>query len=157
MEIKIRKGELSDIADALNLIKELAEYENAPNEVETSIESMTEDGFGDGNLFKFLVAESDNKVIGIAVYFYTYSTWKGRVLYLEDLVVKESFRRHGIGKMLFDELVSIAVETKCKRMSWQVLEWNEPAIKFYEKIGAEFDGEWINCRLTYNDLKNYNF
>lgn len=155
--IKIRKGTPRDISAALSLIQELAIYEKAEKEVAVTEASMLEDGFGDQSLFEFFVAEQAGEILGIAVYFYTYSTWKGRVLYLEDLVVRESMRRQGIGKLLFDALVRQAKEVGAVRLCWQVLDWNEPAIKFYEKINAHLDGEWINCKFTKEDLKQYKF
>jgi GNAT superfamily N-acetyltransferase len=156
--MKIREGKPQDIPAALSLIRELAIYEKAEDEVSVTEASMLEDGFGDRPFYEFFVAENDEgEVVGIAVYFYTYSTWKGRVLYLEDLVVRESMRRHGIGKLLFDALVQKAKDMKAARLSWQVLDWNEPAIKFYEKINARLDGEWINCKFTKEDLEAYKF
>lgn len=151
----IRKGQKQDIPAALSLIKELAEYEKAPQEVETTIASMEEDGFGEKPFFEFLVAEKEGEIVGIAVYYFSYSTWKGRAMYLDDLVVRESMRQQGIGKLLFDGLVAKAKEIGVKRLGWQVLDWNEPAIKFYEKINAELSSEWISCRLTKEGLDNY--
>jgi GNAT superfamily N-acetyltransferase len=153
----IRKGEKKDLSDVLILIKELAIFERAENEVETSVESMEMDAFGAHKLFNFLVAETVNGIVGTAVYFYTYSTWKGKTLYLEDIVVTQSYRRNGIGTLLFEELLKIAQTEKVRRMSWQVLNWNEPAIQFYRKIDANFDDEWINCKLTFEQLQNFKF
>jgi GNAT superfamily N-acetyltransferase len=135
----VRKGEERDLSDVLALIKELAKYEKSENEVETTLDSMKIDFLAANKLFDFLVAEEGGIIVGTAIYFYTYSTWKGKTLYLEDIVVKESKRRHGIGSILFNELVQIAKIEKVKRMSWQVLDWNEPAILFYRKINANFD------------------
>jgi len=151
----VRNGEEKDLSDILALIKELAKYEKSANEVETTIESMKLDFSGEAKLFDFLVAEIDGILIGTAIYFYTYSTWKGKTLYLEDIVVKEDYRRFGAGTMLFNELVSIAKKEKVKRMSWQVLDWNEPAILFYKKINANFDSTWINCKLTFEQIQRY--
>lgn len=153
----IRKGEKKDLSDVLMLIKELAIFERAENEVETSVESMEMDAFGEHKLFNFLVAETEIGIVGTAVYFYTYSTWKGKTLYLEDIVVNQSYRRNGIGTLLFEELLKIAQTEKVRRMSWQVLNWNEPAIQFYRKIDANFDDEWINCKLTFEQLQNFKF
>ncbi len=155
MNVTIRNGKTDDVPEVLKLIKDLAIYEKALDEVETTVESMIVDCFGEKKLFDFIVAELDSNIIGTAVYFSTYSTWKGRVLYLEDLIVQEEYRRSGIGKKLLDVLINIAVSLNCKRMSWQVLDWNEPAIEFYKKIGAAFDDEWINCKLTYDVLQSY--
>jgi GNAT superfamily N-acetyltransferase len=154
--IKIRHGQKEDLPEILNLIKELAEYEHALHEVETTTDSMESDAFSDDNpLFRFIVAEQNSEIIGTAIFFFTYSTWKGKVLYLEDIVMKQKYRRKGIGKLMFDFLVQIAKAEKVKRMSWQVLEWNEPAINFYKKINATFDAEWVNCKLTKNQIELY--
>jgi len=154
--IQIRDGNKKDLPAVLSLIKELAVYENAGDEVETTVESMAVDGFGEQPFYHFFVAETASKeIVGIAIYFYTYSTWKGRVLYLEDLVVQAKTRRQGIGKLLFDALVQKSKDVGATRLSWQVLDWNKPAIAFYEKIEAELDGSWINCKLTKEGLANY--
>jgi len=153
MNITIRKGTQQDIPQTLGLVKELALYEKAPNEVEVTIAEMTEWGFGADKLFDFFVAEENNIIIGIALYYYKYSTWKGKCLFLEDIIVTEQHRQKGIGKILFNEVVKIAKQTKVRRMEWQVLEWNTPAIKFYEGYNAVLDGEWINCKLTNHQLQ----
>jgi len=155
MEISIRKGLKTDIPDLLQLVKELAAYEKAPNEVTVTIEQMEHDGFGPGPIFHYFVAESDCKIIGIALYYIKYSTWKGKCVFLEDIIVTEQFRKHGIGKMLFDEVVKIAKEMKVKRLEWQVLEWNDPAINFYKKLDANFDSEWLNCKLNEEQIQQY--
>jgi GNAT superfamily N-acetyltransferase len=152
--VNIRIGEKGDLPDLLLLVKELAIYENAENEVETTLESMEADAFGGQKLFNFLVAEVENEILATAVYFYTYSTWKGKTLYLEDIVVNQQHRRKGIGTLLFNHLLFIAKNESVKRMSWQVLNWNEPAIEFYKKIDTIFDSEWINCKLTFDQLQN---
>lgn len=138
------------------LIKELAEYEKAPLEVTNTLEDMQRDGFGDEPIYKFFVAESDTEgVVGIALYYTAYSTWKGKMLFLEDLVVTERHRRSGIGRKLFNAVAAEARQTGAKRFKWQVLDWNEPAIAFYKKIGANLDGEWINCNMTEEQIKDY--
>lgn len=152
--VNIRIGEKGDLPYLLLLVKELAIYENAENEVETTLESMEADAFGGQKLFNFLVAEVENEIVATAVYFYTYSTWKGKTLYLEDIVVNQQHRRKGIGTLLFNHLLFIAKNESVKRMSWQVLNWNEPAIEFYRKIDTIFDSEWINCKLTFDQLQN---
>lgn len=148
--LKIRKGTPKDIPELLNLIKELAAYENEPDAVIVTEEILLNDGFGEKPAFEFLVAEKDETVVGIALYYYQYSTWKGRSLYLEDVIVKESERMQGIGGMLMNELISISKKEKMKRLDWQVLDWNQPAISFYKKYNTQFDNEWINCRLTFD-------
>jgi GNAT superfamily N-acetyltransferase len=152
--LQIRKGTKSDLPQAMELIKELALYEKAPDEVDNSIERMEADGFGEKPVFEFFVAE-DETIKGIAVYYFRYSTWKGKSLYLEDLVVRESERGHGIGKKLLDAIVMEARATDSRQVNWQVLDWNEPAIRFYKKLGAELDGEWINCRLNQQQIRDY--
>ncbi|GAB3202863.1 GNAT superfamily N-acetyltransferase [Pontibacter aydingkolensis] len=154
--MNIRKGIIDDLPQVLGLIKELAEYERAPLEVTNTLEEMRRDGFGENPIFKFFVAETaENEIVGIALYFTAYSTWKGKTLFLEDLVVTERLRRSGIGKKLFDAVAEEAKLTGAKRFRWQVLEWNEPAIAFYNKIGAELDGEWINCTMTEEQIQKY--
>ena len=146
-DIHIRKAKAADMSSVLSLIKELAVYENAGDQVTNSVENLIEDGFGVNAAFKCLVAESNDVVIGFALYYTSYSTWKGRCLYLEDFLVTESWRRRGVGKRLFDEVYQIAKETKVKRFEWQVLDWNEPAINFYKKYQANLDETWVNCKL----------
>ncbi len=160
-KINIRVGTKEDIAGILDLIKELAAYEKAPNEVEVTLTEMHNWGFGADKIFDFFVAEDHEaeqstlhgKIVGLALYYYKYSTWKGKCLFLEDIIVTESQRGRGIGKLLFDEIVKIAKQQKVRRLEWQVLEWNEPAIKFYEKYNSNLDGEWINCKLTDHQLR----
>jgi len=151
--IRIRKGTKEDIPQALGLVKELAVFEKAPDEVEVTIEEMTEWGFGKDKQFDFFVAEENNAILGMALYYFKYSTWKGKCLFLEDIIVTESQRGKGIGQLLFEEVVKVAKETKVRRMEWQVLDWNEPAIKFYAKYNSCLDGEWINCKLTNHQLE----
>lgn len=153
MKVSIRNGKVSDIPAALNLVKELALYEKAPDEVEVSVEEMTAWGFGPDKQFDFFVAEEESVIRGIALYYFKYSTWKGKCLFLEDIIVTESYRGRGIGKLLFDEVVKVSKRLGVRRMEWQVLEWNTPAIKFYEKYQATLDGEWINCKLTNHQLE----
>lgn len=150
--IEIRKAKKSDMPGALALIKELAEYERAPQEVIVTVSDLERDGFGEHPLFYCFVAEKENKVIGIALYYIKYSTWKGPCVFLEDIIVTQSERRNGIGKMLFEEVMKAAKERGAKRMEWQVLDWNEPAIKFYKKYNPQILTEWLNYRLTDDQL-----
>ena len=147
--IAIRKGEKKDLPASLDLVKELADYEKALNEVENTIQMMEEDGFGKTPVFGFIVAEEEGKIIGTSIYYYRYSTWKGKKLYLEDLVVTESRRRSGAGKKLFEATLQIAKNGGCTGMTWQVLDWNEPAINFYKKYQTRFEEEWINCNIDF--------
>jgi GNAT superfamily N-acetyltransferase len=151
----IRTGSKTDIPAILGLIKELAAYEKAPHDVEVTIEQMEEWGFGNNKLFDFFVAEKNNTIVGMALYYYKYSTWKGKCLFLEDIIVTESERQHGYGKLLFNEVAKVAKHQQVKRMEWQVLDWNEPAIKFYKRYNTVFDGEWINCKLTFEELQKF--
>lgn len=149
----IRQGLKEDLAEVLELVKELAEYERAPLEVTNTVSRMEEDGFGDNPIFGFFVAEKDKKIVGLSLYYYRYSTWKGRRLFLEDIIVTENERRKGIGKLLFERTMVKALEDESNGMVWQVLEWNEPAINFYKRYAAKFDSEWINCSLEKDQLK----
>lgn len=156
MSVLIREGKREDVADLLRLINQLADYEKALHEVEITEEQLLEDGFGENPIYELIVAELDQKVVGIALYYYKYSTWKGKCLYLEDFVVDEAFRKHGIGSKLFKAVRAVAQKKYVKRMEWQVLEWNEPAINFYKKEAAELDAEWLNGRLYYQQLQEGN-
>ena len=147
--IKIRKGTKEDLPAVFDLIKELAIYEDGLDQVSNTIKSMEEDGFGEHPIYGLLVAESQEAIIGTAIYYYRYSTWKGKRMYLEDLIVTEEKRGEGAGKMLFDEVLAVGKRTKCTGMMWQVLDWNEPAINFYKKYETNFDGEWINCNIDF--------
>ena len=153
MNCTVRKGRPEDIAQVLDLIKELALYEKAPQEVIVTEKRMQEDAFGPKPVFEFLVAEVNEKVVGTAIYYLKYSTWKGTCLFLEDLIVTESMRGKKIGHELFEELVQISKTKHYQRMEWQVLDWNEPAINFYKKYNANFDPSWVNCKLTYDQLQ----
>ena len=155
MNIIIRKGTKADLPQVHALIMELAVYEKAPEEVTNTLADLQEDGFGEKPVFEFLVAEAENKVVGLCLYYMAYSTWKGKMLFLEDLVVTETHRRFGVGKMLFDAFARRALELGAKRLKWQVLEWNEPAITFYKKLNANLDGEWINCNMTEQEIIDY--
>lgn len=150
----IREGKREDLPQVLRLVKELAEYEKALHEVSNTVEQMEIDGFGASPIYGFFVAERDKVITGISLYYYRYSTWKGKRLYLEDIVVTQSERGSGIGKKLFDRTMAFSLEQNCTGMMWQVLDWNEPAINFYKKYNAKLDGEWVNCNLEASDIKN---
>lgn len=156
MEVQIRKGIIDDLPQVHALIVELAEFERAPREVTNTLVDMERDGFGENPIYKLFVAESAEGIVGIALYYIAYSTWKGRTLFLEDLVVTERMRRAGIGRKLFKAVVQEAKDLGAKRFRWQVLEWNEPAIAFYKNIGATLDTEWINCTLTEEQIQDFN-
>jgi GNAT superfamily N-acetyltransferase len=153
MEINIRKGFKGDMPAVLTLINELAAYEKLPDEVDNSVEQLERDGFGDDKIFDVFVADVDGEVIGFALYYMKYSTWKGRCVFLEDLIISEAYRGKGVGAKLFERLMLTCKELQVKRMEWQVIDWNEPGINFYKKYDANFDGEWFNCKFTYDQLQ----
>ncbi|GAB2652038.1 GNAT family N-acetyltransferase [Flavihumibacter cheonanensis] len=146
--ITIRRAVESDCPRLLELIKELALYEKAPEEVTVTLEHFTKSGFGDQPVWWAFVAEENGVVQGFALYYIRYSTWKGQRMYLEDILVTESMRGKGLGKLLFDRLIEEAKEKGLNGIVWQVLEWNEPAINFYKKYNASFDPEWVNCSIS---------
>lgn len=148
-DIKIRPAVISDCEQMMDLVRELALFERAPKEVTVTPDHFIESGFGKKPVWEALVAEETGtrKIIGISLWYIRYSTWKGQRLYLEDLIVTESCRGKGIGKLLFDKTVEVAREKKMSGMMWQALDWNEPAIEFYKKYGAKIDGEWLNFHL----------
>jgi GNAT superfamily N-acetyltransferase len=153
---KIRRGTEADLPQVLQLIKELAEYERAADAVTNTLDDMRRDGFGPEPIFRFFVLENEAAdLIGLALYYTAYSTWKGRMLFLEDLVVTEAARRGGYGRRLFEAVVAEARATGARRMKWQVLDWNEPAIGFYQKLGANIESEWLNGNLTEAQLAAY--
>ena len=144
----VRPANPSDTVFIHRLIQELADYERAPDAVINSPELLLNDLFVEGRCHAF-VAEYEEVIIGFALYYFGYSTWKGRTLYLEDLYVQEDFRKTGVGQQLFDQVVMVAIKEKVRRMDWQVLTWNEPALAFYRKNNAILDDEWINGRLFF--------
>ena len=147
--MKIRAAKLGDEQAIFALIQELALYEKAPEQVSNTAEQLRIDLF-QSFLCEAIVAENNKEIIGFALYYTAYSTWKAKILYLEDFYVKENHRNKGIGNMLFDKVVEIAKDKKVKRMDWQVLEWNKLALDFYHKKGAELSAEWINGRLYFD-------
>ncbi len=149
----IRVGKKEDLPRVLELIKELAEYERAPHEVSNTLAMMEADGFGINPIYGFFVAEEGTVIHGLSLYYYRYSTWKGKRLYLEDIIVTQSQRGKGIGKELFDITMKKALDENCTGMMWQVLEWNKPAIEFYKKYNATLDSEWINCHLEAGQIR----
>jgi len=145
--ITLRRAECKDCNRLLELVQELATYEKAPNEVTVTLEHFKESGFGKQPVWWGFVAEENNVIIGFALYYIRYSTWKGQRMYLEDILVTEKMRGKKIGSLLFERLIEEAKEKKLNGIVWQVLEWNEPAINFYKKYNAHFDDEWINVSI----------
>jgi GNAT superfamily N-acetyltransferase len=147
--MQIRAAKLGDEQAIFSLIKELALYEKAPEQVSNSAEQLRQDLFK-SFICEAIVAEENKEIAGFALFYTAYSTWKGKILYLEDFYVKEKHRNKGIGNMLFEKVVEIAKDKKVKRMDWQVLEWNALAMGFYEKKEAELSSEWVNGRLYFD-------
>lgn len=141
----IRKATLEDLPAIHELVRELAIYEKAEEEFTATLSDYESD-FKE-NIFEALVAEKEDRIVGMALYYMTYSTWKGKMLYLEDFVVNEALRRTGIGQQLFDAVLNVARTKGCRLLKWQVLDWNEPAISFYEKNKATIEKEWYNGKL----------
>ncbi|MCX2744857.1 GNAT family N-acetyltransferase [Mangrovivirga sp. M17] len=155
--VEIRDGKIEDIPQVYDLVNELAVYEKAPHEVDNTIEEMIRDGFGDNPSFGLIVAEdtSTKKIIGIVIHYIRYSTWKGRCLYLEDLIVTEKRRGEGYGIKLFNAYVEKGQQLGVNQLMWQVLDWNTPAIEFYKKLGANIETEWYNCKLEKDGIKDF--
>jgi len=143
----IRAAVKEDCPRLLQLVQELADYEKAPQEVTVTLSHFEESGFEKNPVWWALVAEDNGIIVGFALYYIRYSTWKGQTIYLEDLLVTQEMRGKGIGKMLVDQLIIEAKQKGFKRITWQVLDWNEPAIHFYKKYNASFDAEWVNCSI----------
>lgn len=150
-EVIIRKAVQEDCPSMLELIRELAEYEKALHEVTITLDEFTEDGFGKSPVWGAFVAEVNDEIVGISLYYDRFSTWKGRRLYLEDLVVTERMRGKQIGKLLFDATLEYGKANQYSGMVFQVLNWNEPAINFYKKYSPKFDDEWLNVSIELRD------
>jgi len=148
MNVTIRPAIAEDCERLMELIRELAVYEKAPEQVTVSLQHFVESGFGPNPVWWAFVAEADGRVEGFALYYIRYSTWKGQKMYLEDILVTEKMRGMGLGNLLFERLIEEAKEKGLSGIIWQVLEWNEPAINFYKKYNASFDAEWINCSIS---------
>jgi len=155
MRLKVRKAKKNDMDQVLNLITELAVFEKEPDAVEITVSYLKEKGFGEHPLFQCFVAEIGESIGGIALVYKRFSTWKGEVLHLEDLIVNQNMRGQGLGKALLDQVVKYGSELGVKRISWEVLDWNTPAIDFYEKKGANVMRDWNVVQLDEQGIKNY--
>jgi len=154
MKLNIRKACDSDFSEILNMIKELALFEKAPEKVTNSVEQM----INEKELFGCFVAENENnEIIGMALYFFAYYTWVGKSLYLDDIYVKKEYRGNKVGSALMKKIFEVAIVENCNRVRWQVLKWNSPAIEMYKKINATIDGEWYNCDFDKTGIQNFNF
>ncbi len=151
----VRESTPNDMPQVLNLIKELAVFEKSPDAVEVTVETLIKEGFGENPLFTCFVAEIDEEIVGMALIYYRFSTWKGRSIHLEDLIVKKKMRDSGIGKALYTRVIEYAFEKKVKRIEWAVLNWNEGAIRFYERSGAKVMKDWYITHMEEAGIKNY--
>jgi GNAT superfamily N-acetyltransferase len=152
--MNIRKGNPEDMKAVLGLIQELAEFEKEPNAVLITVDDLIRDGFSETPLFHVFVAELDSEIVGIALYYYRYSTWKGKTIHLEDLVVKEKMRGTGLGYALYSEIIKQGQKDNVRRIEWNVLDWNTPAVQFYEKSGAKVLDDW---RVVQMDQEAINY
>ena len=153
--LHIRKGTPNDMPAVLDLITELAIFEKEPNAVVITAEDLLRDGFSENPLFHTFVAEVDNQIIGIALYYYRFSTWKGKTIHLEDLIVKENSRGTGAGFALYSEIIKQGKKDNVRRIEWNVLDWNTPAIEFYEKSGAKVLNDWRVVQMDENGMEAF--
>ncbi|MFD1161112.1 GNAT family N-acetyltransferase [Hwangdonia seohaensis] len=155
MTYKIRNATAHDMPQVLRLIKELALFEKEADAVEVTVEELQKDGYGENPQFHCFVAEVNNRIEGIALVYNRYSTWKGKAIHLEDLIVNEKMRGSGLGTALLDEVIKYAYKLGVKRVNWEVLDWNEPAIAFYKKKGADVKRNWCVVHLNEQAIKDY--
>ncbi|OIQ37540.1 MAG: GNAT family N-acetyltransferase [Bacteroidetes bacterium MedPE-SWsnd-G1] len=153
--MSIRKAIKSDASSILKLIQHLADFENEPDEVEVTKEDIESDGFGVNPLFNAFVAEVDNEVVGMALYYYRYSTWKGKTIHLEDLIVREDMRKKNIGGLLYQSIMKQAFKENVRRVEWVVLDWNTPARNFYLNSGAKILEGWETVQMDKNGIVNF--
>lgn len=151
----IRKGTSNDMPAVLDLIKELAIFEKEPDAVVVTVDDLIRDGFGENPLFHTFVAEVNAEIIGIALYYYRYSTWKGKTIHLEDLIVKENQRGTGAGFALYSEIIAQGKRDNVRRIEWNVLDWNTPAIEFYKKTGAKVLDDWRVAQMNENGINEF--
>jgi GNAT superfamily N-acetyltransferase len=146
-KIIIRRATKEDIGLVRDLVMELAIFERAPEEVTSSLDDYIQEGFSDNPLFSANLIYLNDKLAGFSLWYYRFSTWKGRRFYLEDLYIKEAYRGKGLGRKLINEAIEEAKRMKCTGMMWQVLDWNQPAIDFYNTLGVKMDAGWLNVHL----------
>ena len=151
----IRKATKNDMPSVLELIQELATFEKEPDAVVVTVDDLIRDGFSENPLFQCFVAEEENEIIGMALYYYRYSTWKGKTIHLEDLIVKENKRGTGAGFALYKEIIKQGKAENVRRIEWNVLDWNTPAIDFYEKSGAKVLGDWRVVHMDENGIEQF--
>ena len=151
----IRKATKNDMPSVLELIQELATFEKEPDAVVVTVDDLIRDGFSENPLFQCFVAEEENEIIGMALYYYRYSTWKGKTIHLEDLIVKENKRGTGAGFALYKEIIKQGKAENVRRIEWNVLDWNTPAIDFYEKSGAKVLGDWRVVHMDENGVEQF--
>ena len=151
----IRKGTKEDMPAVLELIKELAHFENEPEAVVVTVDELVKDGFGNDPLFYTFVAEQNNEITGMALFYYRYSTWKGKTIHLEDLIVKENMRGTGAGSALYKEVIKFAKDEGVRRVEWVVLNWNHHAIQFYERSGAAILQDWLTVQMNEEGITKF--
>lgn len=151
----IRKGQKEDMPAVLNLIRELAVFEKEPDAVVVTVADLERDGFSENPMFQTIVAEVDGQIVGMALYYYRYSTWKGKTIHLEDLIIKEKMRGTGLGSALYKEIIAQGKKDKVRRIEWNVLDWNTPAIDFYEKSGAKILHDWRVVQMDESGIDNF--
>ena len=155
MEFQVRKAIKNDMPSVLKLINELAVYEREPDAVEVTVADLERDGFGDQPLFNCFVAETEDEIVGMALFYNRYSTWKGKTIHLEDLIVNEDYRGKGIGMQLYKKVMQFALEENIKRVEWVVLDWNTPAVNFYKNTGASVFTEWDTVQFDQDSIKKF--
>lgn len=153
--MNIRKGRIEDMPRVLELIQELALFEKQPDAVQVTVSDLERDGFGSHPLFEILVAEVDEQIPGIALFYNRFSTWKGKTIHLEDLIVSEQYRGSGIGMQLYQAVMEEAKKQNVRRVEWNVLDWNAPAISFYEKTGAVVFKDWLVAQMDEKGLNAF--